>query len=284
MKTASPALISLLSSSSSFTIADLYTFSLVGGTDLRYTTFDRDLVVGGQTFSSIGPVIERDSLRQTRGVEVDSMSVTIYARPDTIVLGLPIMQAIASGKFDGAHLLLQTLFMPTPGDTSIDPLIRFKGRVSETSNTRSRADLTVASDLEVLNAPFPKFIYQAGCLNTLYDPLCGLNKASLAVSSSTQNGCSKTKLVCSLAQASGYFSLGYVVFTSGPNNGLSRTVKSYAPGEVYLSYPLPYTPGIGEAFTIYPGCDKKQATCSSKFSNLPNFKGFPYIPKPEVLV
>ena len=31
-------------------------------------------------------------------------------------------------------------------------------------------------------------------------------------------------------------------------------------------------------FTAYPGCDKTQATCSSsKFSNLVNFEGFPYV-------
>jgi len=29
---------------------------------------------------------------------------------------------------------------------------------------------------------------------------------------------------------------------------------------------------------IYPGCDRVRATCESKFDNLDNFGGFPWIP------
>ena len=30
--------------------------------------------------------------------------------------------------------------------------------------------------------------------------------------------------------------------------------------------------------TLYPGCDRTKETCISKFNNLSNFGGFPYIP------
>jgi hypothetical protein len=43
-----------------------------------------------------------------------------------------------------------------------------------------------------------------------------------------------------------------------------------------------FLPGAmnGDAFTVYLGCDHTQATCTTKFGNLTNFRGFPYIPSP----
>ena len=81
---------------------------------------------------------------------------------------------------------------------------------------------------------------------------------------------------------SGWFDLGTVTFTSGANNGISRTVKSYAPGVLNFSLPWPYTPAPGDTFTAYPGCDKMQATCRGKFNNVGRFSSEPFIPVAEV--
>ncbi len=35
---------------------------------------------------------------------------------------------------------------------------------------------------------------------------------------------------------------------------------------------------IGDAFTVTAGCDKRAATCLTKFVNLDNFRGFPHMP------
>jgi hypothetical protein len=43
-------------------------------------------------------------------------------------------------------------------------------------------------------------------------------------------------------------------------------------------------PNTGDTFTAYPGCDKTQNTCTSKFNNLVNFGGFPYVPVPEAAI
>jgi hypothetical protein len=41
---------------------------------------------------------------------------------------------------------------------------------------------------------------------------------------------------------------------------------------------LPSTLSVGDAVTIYPGCDGSYATCLNKFANLKNFFGFPFMP------
>ena len=87
---------------------------------------------------------------------------------------------------------------------------------------------------------------------------------------------------CNLTQNSAYFDLGTISYTSGTNAGLSRSVRSYTVGAVVPSLPFPAAPALGDLFTIKPGCDKKSATCTTKFSNLANFRGYPTIPVPEV--
>ncbi|MCU0624551.1 MAG: phage BR0599 family protein, partial [Gemmatimonadaceae bacterium] len=81
------------------------------------------------------------------------------------------------------------------------------------------------------------------------------------------------------------FDLGIVRFTSGALSGVSRVVRSHVQsgGVLRLVAPLPAAPAPGDGIAVTPGCDKRQATCSSKFSNLARFRGYPYIPVPETL-
>jgi uncharacterized phage protein (TIGR02218 family) len=60
-------------------------------------------------------------------------------------------------------------------------------------------------------------------------------------------------------------------------------VKSVVVGaSLILMYPLPAAPATGDAFTVYAGCDHTPATCSARFANLANFRGFPYVPPPQI--
>jgi uncharacterized phage protein (TIGR02218 family) len=280
-KSASGALVTLLTASREFKMADLYTFSLLGGTVLRYASADLDIKVGALTFSSSGPWIRRGRTRLVIGLEVDTLEVTVHADATHLVAGVPWLTAVRSGAFDGASVKLERAFMSAWGDTSAGTVILFEGRVAEAIASRTEAKLTVRSDLELLNIKLPRNLYQPGCIHTLYDAGCGLSKAAFAVNTSTTSGSTKDTLNCGLTQTAGYFDLGTVTFTGGPNAGVTRTVKSYSPGVFKLSYPLPSIPNLGNGFTAYPGCDKLQATCQNKFGNLANFRGFPYIPVPE---
>ncbi|MEI8325522.1 MAG: phage BR0599 family protein [Betaproteobacteria bacterium] len=71
---------------------------------------------------------------------------------------------------------------------------------------------------------------------------------------------------------------------TGANAGIGRTIKAQAGGVLTSVQPWPSAVTIGDTFTVYPGCDKTQATCSSKFSNLARFRGYPYVPAPETII
>lgn len=282
MKTASAALIALLNAQQ-FYMADLYVITLQNGTVLRYTSADGDLVYGGNTFSSVGPQLVRGSTKTMIGVQVDTLDVDFLVNSGVLINSTPIAQFATQGGFDGARLALWRTFMPLSswGDTSAGVLIMFVGRVADVECSRNGVKLSVNSDLELLNVMLPRNMYQAGCRHKLFDAGCSLAKASYAVTSAAAGGSTRSVIGSALAQTAGYFDLGTITFTSGVNNGLSRTVKSFASGSFTLSYPFPAAPAAADTFTAYPGCDKQQATCTSKFSNLANFGGFPYIPAPE---
>jgi uncharacterized phage protein (TIGR02218 family) len=157
----------------------------------------------------------------------------------------------------------------------------FEGCVEEPMPSRTQVTMKLHSDLELLNIYMPRNVVRPGCGIDLYDARCGLVKASFTVSSSAATSSTKTQILCGLAQAAGYFDLGTIEFTSGQNNGVKRTIKSYTPGTINLSSPLPYTPAPGDTFDAAPGCNKTESRCDTIFSNTANRRAFPYVPVPE---
>lgn len=278
-----PAAMNALLNSRQFLMADLYTITLADGTVLRYTAAARDLTVLANVFSSVGPLLTRGPTRIVIGLEVDTLEVNFLVNSGVLINGMPVAQFAAFGGFDGARLALWRTFMPVSswGDVSAGYLIQFSGRTAELEPDRSKVKMNVHSDIELLNVMLPRNVYQAGCRHKLYSAGCTLSKAALTVSSAAASGSTQLVINSALAQAAGYFDLGVITFTSGANAGLSRTVKSYAPGVHTLSFPFPSVPAIGDTFTSYPGCDKQKATCDTKFANLANFGGLPFIPAPE---
>lgn len=431
-----------LQSASEIRMADLYTITLKAGTVLRYTTWDTNLLVNGNTFLTGPPNIERTAIEEQLGMDVASIEVTIKAGSSDLVNGVPILQAVSLGLFDGAAFKIERLFMDFTGQ-QIGTVIRFAGFIGPVDElTSSYVKLSAHAGTELLQMQLPAIILQPGCTNTLFDARCTLTKSNLLkfseqfdnavwtlswatpaaavtpnsvadpngnltadmlsfgatgagqesgiqqdsgvvpvngsvytfavwlraasaitcvirlVQATGQNDIPVTvnlttswqrfsmsvtmagagagtllariqnlgntsarsvfawgaqlelgpvatayqsttdasaafaewntvqsgtlnKLISLSTKPTGYYDNGQIVFTSGANNGLVKAVKSYSAQQFFFNSPLPFPPNAGDTFIAYPGCDKTQATCSSKFNNLANFEGFPYVPVPE---
>ena len=77
----------------------------------------------------------------------------------------------------------------------IGTVVRFSGFVGPVDElTRTSPKLTVNSATAYLNMQLPSIILQTGCTNTLFDPRCGLLKASFANNLVAQSGSSPTSL------------------------------------------------------------------------------------------
>src|SRR5579864_8209642 len=220
--------------------------------------------------------------------DVATLEVTIEASLADVINSVPILQAIGQGLFDGAGFRIDRLFMD-PASNQIGTVIRFSGFIGALDElTRSSAKLSINAGTAYLSMQLPAVILQPGCTNTLFDARCGLVKASFAEANVVQAGSTVNKLLSLSAKTDGYYDNGQITFTSGANAGLVKAVKTYfSTGGPFFTFnsPLPFVPTAGDSFTAYPGCDKTQATCaSSKFSNLVNFEGFPYVPAPETAI
>lgn len=282
MRSASGALTTLLNSGRQFYVADLLTITQANGTITRLTAATVPVVANGFTFL---PTFAwtRDGMKLTTGLEVARMNVTLYPNPTVDTLGGVSWQAaVQSGALDEARISLDRAFMANWGDTSAGTINVFTGRVGLANPSRTVIRLEILADVELFRATMPRNSYQPGCLHTLYDSGCTLLKATFAVTGSVGAGSTVSQLNTTLANATGYFDLGTITFTSGALSGKSFSVKSFISATKFI--PLnnfPVAPGTGDTFTAYPGCDKAQSTCSSKFANLAHFRGFPYIPSPE---
>jgi uncharacterized phage protein (TIGR02218 family) len=280
-------LVTWLQSATEIRMADLYTITLKNGTALRYTSWDTNLTVLGNTFLTGPPNIARSAIEEKLGMDVATLEVTIEASLTDVMNGVPILQAIGQGLFDGAAFRIDRLFMDS-ASTQIGTVVRFSGFIGALDElTRSSAKLSVNAGTAYLSMQLPAVILQPGCTNTLFDARCGLNKASFAEANVVQAGSTVNKLLSLSGKGDGYYDNGQIAFTSGANAGLVKAVKTYfgAPNQLFtFNSPLPFVPSAGDAFTAYPGCDKTQATCTNKFSNLVNFEGFPYVPAPETAI
>ena len=282
------ALAALLNSKAPFTKADLYTLKLASGAVYRWSGSDVAVVNGSYTWS-VGPGLQRTAAKFVVGTEVDTLTVTVTDNVGTTISGQALIPFIRGGGLQGARVQVDRVFWGASDTAPVGALQWFSGRVSDLEMDRYSARVKVASDLELLNTMVPRDVYQASCLNTLYDAGCGKLKSAYTVSS-TASGATDSKRITfshSLGQSTGYFDLGVVSFTSGANAGISRSVRSHisgSPGALTVLQPWPYAVASGDVFTIYPGCDKTQSTCSAKYSNLGRFRGMPYIPVPDTIL
>ncbi|WP_422436596.1 DUF2163 domain-containing protein [Loktanella sp. DJP18] len=80
--------------------------------------------------------------------------------------------------------------------------------------------------------------------------------------------------------AADWFAGGVLTWVNGPNAGRAIEVKTWnsETGQFELYLPVGYAIEAGHVFRVAPGCDKRLATCKTKFANVLNFRGEPFVP------
>ena len=287
MRAAPAALVAFLAGQraakdSAMLIADCYTFTLRSGTVLTYTNADVPIAMNGATFAANSVLVDGLTFHCKAGLEVDQQKVTLSARPTDTVGGVPVLIALSRGVFDGCEVQRERAFLTAWGTTPIGSVILFKGRMTSIDQVgRTSADITVASDLCLLDIDMPRNLFQLTCLHTLYDSGCSLVKNAYGTQGTV--GASATALTIPWTGAAAVHTQGTITFTSGGNAGVTATIKSVVAGtSLTLAYPLYAAPSVGDTFTAYQGCDHRLTTCQTQFANQANFRGFPFIPPPTV--
>lgn len=282
-----PALAALLdawrnSTSAAPFVAELYTFTLPSGVVIRWTSADIDITYNGLTWSHNGPGLERSQITKQTGTQASELDVTLYMDDDVLYNGNTLASFVAGNGFVNTILQFSRGYAEAPGKPIVGTLPKFTGRITQMKDTgETQATLVAMNWMSLLNVQVPVNVWQPPCLHTVFDSGCTLNRASFKKTGTVQGGSDASNLVTSLTVANGYLDLGTIVFTSGPNNGQTRTIKAQSGGLVTLVRALPNAPKPSDKFNAYPGCDLTQATCATKFNNLAHFKGFPFVPLAE---
>lgn len=169
--------------------ADLFTVSLATGTVLRWTSFEHDVSYSGNTWSSMGPALQRSTWSSRNTTEVTEMEIILYSSGLDYADG-NIKKLIHDGLLDGAYLQLDRAFMPGGGDTSLGLITLFGGRMGKVEINAISAKITVEASNVLMQQNIPRNTYQLGCLHTLYDHGCKLDRAAhtatYAVASASQ--------------------------------------------------------------------------------------------------
>jgi uncharacterized phage protein (TIGR02218 family) len=131
--------------------------------------------------------------------------------------------------------------------------------------------------MDELNRKIPRVFIQSFCNNSLYGDVCGLNKAAYYRTANNitvdPNNNSLISATIISTYPNDYFTAGYAEF-----NNEQRYISKHTGNTIVLHFPFL---GLvnGDTILIYPGCSKNPETCKTKFNNLNNFVGMPYISK-----
>ena len=241
MRAASAELQSFLATRQPCWLAECFSIALADGlTVLNWTSFDRDLVSGGVTYTSLSPLVSRSRMSMKGTVEVPELDVTVAALDSVTVNGLSLKTAVHNGIFDGARLSLYRVWMPmltpeglpqAPGDTSLGLVLMFDGRLAQSEITASTVRFTAKGDNVLMNMQAPKSLYQPTCLHTFCDSGCnaapalvnGVSTPDYMVAANFTNSFSvggpfpsSTQIPWASAPANpGLYILGSVTFASG---------------------------------------------------------------------
>jgi uncharacterized phage protein (TIGR02218 family) len=292
----SSAYLDMIATNQQSLLGELYTITLKDGTSDYFTDLDVDITFNGNTYKSGSLRISGLHMKLAVGLSIDEQDIKISAMPGDTLAGGFFIEGCSQGLLDGASITRDRAVWATNGTapyfvyTQTAPITVFRmfyGLVSEISKIgRTVVELKVKSPLKLLDLNLPRRTYQAPCSWTLFDAGCALHKSDWQVAGFVGDTISPVQWLGGVPTVSGadgehYFAQGRLLFTSG---GLAGEQFYIGDNDDNFLYVLGITvpPSPGDSFLAWPGCAKTIKACQSKFSNLPNFRGFPFVP-PTIL-
>jgi len=235
----------------------------------RYTSGDADITFSGNAYSRAA--IERDAVGYDSKLEISTLNVR------AIPLALPVVEFLARNPLGIFWIEVMKLFRD---QDPYEANILFLGQIKNISFQGLEASIECTGFEQYLNRRVPIYRYQTSCNHQLYSTKCGIDKTLWSVNATLTDLRDDGKQLTSLAfstEDDDYFKYGYIEFGS-----YARMVTSHEGSVIKIRYNIPGLAN-GDTVTAYAGCDLTIDTCYSKFNNVNNFFGFPYIPvdKPE---
>jgi uncharacterized phage protein (TIGR02218 family) len=263
------------------TLSWCWRISRADGVILGFTDHDAVLTFDGTDFEPDSGFAASE-IRSGSDLSVDAQDAEGVLTSDRIT-----ETDIINGRWDAAQV---ELWRVNWAATSQRVLMRL-GAVGQIRRGRMAFVAEVRSLAHVLNQTVGR-AYQASCDAALGDVRCGVNLEAPAFKGSgvvlsliRDRGFLSSGLG---AFAPGWFASGTVEWASGGSAGRRAEVMMHEVADTGVTITLLEAPvralGVGDAFVIRAGCDKRLETCRDRFANAVNFRGFPNIPGQDAVL
>jgi uncharacterized phage protein (TIGR02218 family) len=232
-----------------------------GGIHWRYTSADFTITYDSNDFTPV--TVSRGPARYDTEFEVSTMRVTFGYVDD------PVIEYIAQNPVELIWLQVLRWYEAVPDE----PSVVFVGQIKNVSFEGNEANVTCVGFEHYLQQRVPKFRYQIGCNNDLFDSFCEVVKASWVTNTTVTavDGLVLTSADFGL-QEDGYFTRGFVKW-----GDYYRMIVHHVGNDITIRFRMPDF-ASGQVVDAYSGCDRQLTTCVDKFSNGDNFFGHPWIP------
>lgn len=239
-----------------------------------FTDCDRNLIVGGQVYLAINAT-DPSQFAGSAGLEADAGEVSMAA-------GQVIAEReIAAGVWNlaGVEVDLVDYTDPAAGTVRLGA-----GEIGRISVNGGRINVELRGFKHRLAKPIGETV-QPTCGADFGDARCTVSLAAYTVTGTvTAVTNSQVFADSGRAEATGLYDGGLITFTGGQNNGRSMEVKRFVSGGVItLFLPLAYSVQVGDTYSLRRGCPKTVTACTG-YSNLVNFRGFPFVPGNQAIL
>ena len=247
-----------------------------GGVEYRFTSLPTDLT---RTVAGVTGTVWTASPVSHGRIPYSSESYR-----SEFPITLPLSDDFARGflapvGIEGASLTLWRGFLNDPDSELV---VQYKGSVlGAKPREAGTIILTCMSDISGLRRKGLTAVMQRPCRYALYHGGCGVSlaaqQADMVVTAMTVDGLTLT-VPAADAQADGFFNAG--IFEYG---GLREMIASHVGPTIRLATTFPNlttafaASGGSMAVKLAPGCDLTRTTCETRFANLDNFGGFPWL-------
>jgi len=243
---------------------ELYKF-LVGTTSFLYTASVESVLFNGQVYEPIA--ISRTEIDQNDEIDRAGLSIIVPR-------GTPVTERFR--VFSPPAVMMVTIFSLHP-TTDVYATI-WSGRVLSCDWRGSKVSLACESTFSSQKRLGLRRNYQATCPHPLYGSACKVLKSNFKVPATITAVSGSTVTVSTLGGYAGsHFSGGFLTLLD-PTYSLDTRFITTGGATMTLSHPFESVE-VGDLVDMYPGCAHTTDACDTKFSNILNYGGFPYVPE-----
>lgn len=262
------------------TLATCWKVVRLDGVTLGFTDLDVDIAFTDGVTYMARTGFNRSAIKGKSDMSVDNLEV------DGLLDSTALKDSdLRAGIYDFASV---EIFLVNWQDLTMGKIILRRGLLGQVQLKDSQFIAEVNGLTQYLQQQYLE-VYSADCRADFCDARCALNRATFTdtgiVTAVTGPRRTIVATLSSLTRPNDWHTNGELTWTSGLNNAAVQEVRLFqAPGTFVLYLPSGLDIQVGDTFSILTGCDMSATTCTTKFSNIINFRGEPFVPGQDAMM